>query len=190
MIYKIPPGIWDGGFLPLRPPPPSTLLANCRKHTEQCLQHSHCKNWKLFSAEKMSRIEKLPWRKKVFSRFPAHKDKSKIYLEKIKVEMLLLNWSLLNLIRWDPGWAKNRHTGHQMLFGGRRRYRQIGQCFHLRYRPVEQQSFHLSHHQLKLIPLPPLQSPSPSTHPKKLEYHHLVNFCVGSLQRLDLECRL
>ena len=51
MIYKIPPGIWDGGFLPLRPPPPSTLLANCRKHTEQCLQHSHCKNWKWNSPE-------------------------------------------------------------------------------------------------------------------------------------------
>ena len=115
----------------------------------------------------ISRIEQLPWRKKVFSRFPAHKDKSKIYLEKIKVEISLLNWSLLYLIRWDPGWAKNRHTGHQMLFGGRRRYRQVGQCFHLRKFPAMQQSFHLSHHQLKLIPLPPLQSPPPSTHPKR-----------------------
>ena len=42
IFHDILPGIWVEGFLPLRPPPPSIPLANCQKHTEQCLQHSHC----------------------------------------------------------------------------------------------------------------------------------------------------
>ena len=37
-------GILGGGFQPWRPLPPSILLANCQKHTEQYLRHSHCNN--------------------------------------------------------------------------------------------------------------------------------------------------
>ena len=43
-MFGILLGILGGGFQPWRPLPPSILLANCQKHTEQYLRHSHCNN--------------------------------------------------------------------------------------------------------------------------------------------------